>query len=61
MTRRRAAAPAPAVRRRRRPACRPPRAGRKCPRCRAATLDYDSLLELRCPRCGRRFGGGGFT
>jgi uncharacterized protein (DUF983 family) len=26
--------------------------GQKCPRCGQAELDYNSLLNLSCPRCG---------
>jgi hypothetical protein len=27
------------------------KAGDWCPRCRGASLDYDGLLNLRCPEC----------
>ncbi|MCI0519212.1 MAG: hypothetical protein L0Z70_03035 [Chloroflexi bacterium] len=37
-----------------------PRCGDLCPHCRAERLDYDSLLNLVCPRCGSQ-GGGCFT
>jgi len=28
------------------------RAGMVCPRCHAATIDYDGMLNLVCPNCG---------
>ena len=28
------------------------RAGLTCPKCNAARLDYNGLLQLACPRCG---------
>jgi hypothetical protein len=31
--------------------------GDLCPRCRAATLDYDGLLNLACPACGFALSG----
>jgi hypothetical protein len=35
--------------------------GDTCPRCRKARLDYDSLIQLACPRCGYVADPGGFT
>ena len=33
-----------------------------CPNCGKGRLDYNGLLELECPACGIRFGGGaGYT
>jgi len=29
-----------------------PRLGDICPKCKEAHLDYDSLLNLGCPKCG---------
>jgi len=34
-------------------------AGDVCPVCRAGRLDYDGMLNLFCPVCGRKFNGGG--
>jgi hypothetical protein len=36
----------------------PVRPGAICPNCSKAKLDYNGLLELECPACGIRFGGG---
>ncbi|HSO27617.1 MAG TPA: hypothetical protein VLS48_06075 [Anaerolineales bacterium] len=33
------------------------RSGDLCPRCRAARMDYDGLLNLACPACGYARGG----
>lgn len=33
------------------------RAGDLCPKCRAAKMDYDGLLNLTCPSCGYALGG----
>lgn len=32
--------------------------GRSCPECGKGKLDYNGLLELECPLCGFRSGGG---
>jgi len=29
-----------------------PHVGQTCPRCQAAQLDYNGLLQLVCPQCG---------
>ena len=34
-----------------------PHAGSLCPKCQEAYLDYDGLLNLRCPNCGYLVGG----
>jgi len=33
------------------------RAGDLCPTCKLERLDYDSLLNLACPKCGYALGG----
>jgi hypothetical protein len=48
-----AAQPFPAVAN----AALPARYGDLCPRCQEERLDYDSLLNLVCPRCGSQSGG----
>jgi ribosomal protein L37AE/L43A len=34
-----------------------PKAGDICPRCQAATIDYNKLLNLSCPGCGYTLAG----
>jgi len=34
------------------------RPGAPCPNCGVGKLDYNGLLELECPACMARFGGG---
>lgn len=34
-----------------------PKAGDICPRCQAATIDYNKLLNLSCPDCGYTLAG----
>jgi hypothetical protein len=34
-----------------------PKAGDLCPKCQSAKIDYDGLLNLRCPHCGYTLAG----
>jgi len=34
-----------------------PKAGDLCPQCQSAKIDYDGLLNLRCPNCGYTLAG----
>jgi hypothetical protein len=34
-----------------------PKVGDICPRCQAATIDYNQLLNLSCPDCGYTLAG----
>ena len=34
-----------------------PKAGEICPKCDAAKIDYDGLLNLSCPECGYTLAG----
>ena len=34
-----------------------PKAGDRCPRCKAGKLDYDGLLNLVCQKCGYTLAG----
>jgi hypothetical protein len=38
-----------------------PRSGELCPACQDAKLDYDSMLNLTCSRCGYIAGSGCYT
>jgi hypothetical protein len=34
-----------------------PKAGDSCPKCQSAQIDYDGMLNLRCPECGYTLAG----